>query len=1621
MKYVKRVLSLILVSCMVLSLSAFNISAEEIVPDADITLSEDTSSEESESAPADTSVLDEKAEEAESGSGEQMIPGDENAMENESDAGDIEAQVMEDAASVSVAARDTGNDGYYKIVHLDCGRKYFYVDSVKTLIDAMAVSGYNQLELAFGNAGLRFMLSDMSIQVSDTVSYSDAQVRTAIQTGNAAQNSSNVGSYWSEADMNAIISYAKDKGIEIVPLLNMPGHMNALLSVKSSYALVDTNKDGEEVTSADTLDLNNAEARAFGLAVLQKYVNYFKSNGVKFFNFGADEYGNDIYNPYFNKTDAKVSYSTFLSYFNDCAKIIKEAGMTPRAFNDFVYYNNQPGADKDVQVCYWSNQWGSSPYVSANTLAGQGYTLINTNQDWYYVPGSTGYTLDTAKDNARTKGLNQFKDGSTVTSSGAMVCIWCDNPNAATDTQVISDSIGLIQTLATANPTVFTISEDSGNDQITSENREISVQAYGTTSDKIEGAKYSETDVKKGESADSIVTVSVQNESVPGSADANKADPITSGNTYIIGNGSQYLKLSGTTISSTSNVEEATQWTITESDGSYTIQNGSYYLRHNNNSLSASNSNSNSNRTWNYDSTKGFYYNSTNYGYTTTYYLNYNNSWRLSQSTTSYGAPYSVTTSEAVDNTVVTFTGVAAGETTVTVGNVNYTIHVTAEDPTTGGTKNILYHITNKDVTGEDGATSKAVTSEDVYGEDGKAISELVPATGKYNNGTYEVKYLKTQYLTGNDRLPSDGGWTNCSNKGTTVTRIRYYAGKWSVMNGEGTWIDVVNESDIVAYYLHKTDVTDEVTTYVTDWGDDWGGATQIYGTYGLYDFSVVYPSSDNRRPSDFGNTDTMLFNTNALKDYAVYNGSGDVVGRYVNDVHVEASDEYEVYMITVIRNQLTDNLPTKDITSSYRPTYSYSDAYAKSEEQIIWVDNESSIPAGTEMTKADEYTVGGEAVIPTMKVYHKQALLFTYYLRVKPTEDSLKVHYVDESTGEDFYGYDIAVNEGVVFDEKIALDDPWKGDLVNATIKSLKGEDETVTADLSKMSQIGAQYRYSSYTCTKVERSENGKEVYLYYKFDNTHTFVVDYGLPITITKTDMNISGDWTSSSVIGAHYGETEIKGGELIYTPTQTLRGFETIQLQLKDADGSVVQHQIYIYPATTVYYEEGFAKYTDGWTVGSTETVSQKTETPGTTGNNNYGYDGAYANALGASNDTEAVSSTKGASASFAFTGTGVDTYANCSGETGTATIQIRNKDDRMVKLATVSTTATGTYGKQVSDGAYNTPIISVNGLTYGEYTEKVFVAEGMIKLDGFRVYGTLENMSNNVYVADDEDNPSYFEMRDAVLTAKQVSSGTDAKTVYDQVYQETDGKIDGAIVLSDVNAAEGQDPQTLLKEGPKNELYLAPKQALVFKVTTNREVQIGLKAPGNTGTTYTINGQNGSIGTCTDMFYTVLKKTENISEQEVTIINTGDGLLSVTKLKICDDPNASLGELTADDLTDALVSLGVVEPTDPEPTYADASLTIQVDDAATTLTKNGVEGETATFTSGEIKEAAESLVVDGYNLNDAAYTDVEVAYGQNDTVTFTASEDVVEPEPTNIFKQIIDSVRNFFGKIFGRR
>ena len=308
---------------------------------------------------------------------------------------------------------------FERVFHLDAGRKYFSVQYIKQILDTMAEANFNQLELYFSdNQGFRFALDDMTV----TTEFGTYDLTNSLGDGYVGDNKYPDGSnqYLTQAEMDDIISYANSKGIELVPALNVPGHMGAIL---------EEFPDLRYTGSKSSIDLTSDEAKAFAKAIVEKYAAYFASKGCKHFNFGADEFANDLGSMGFEVIYQNGIYKEhFVPFFNDVAAIIKDKGMTPRAFNDGVLYNNDTTVemDQDVQVCYWSSGWGGYNLASATTLNNAGFELINTNQGYYWVLGNADWQVSVKK--AGEFDCTEFEGGDTIFNpAGAMLCVWCDN------------------------------------------------------------------------------------------------------------------------------------------------------------------------------------------------------------------------------------------------------------------------------------------------------------------------------------------------------------------------------------------------------------------------------------------------------------------------------------------------------------------------------------------------------------------------------------------------------------------------------------------------------------------------------------------------------------------------------------------------------------------------------------------------------------------------------------------------------------------------------------------------------------------------------------------------------------------------------------------------------------------------------------------------------------------------------------------------------------------------------------------------------------------------------------------------------------------------------------------
>lgn len=1066
---------------------------------------------------------------------------------------------------------------------------------------------------------------------------------------------------------------------------------------------------------------------------------------------------------------------------------------------------------------------------------------------------------------------------------------------------------------------------------------------------------------------------------------AERLASISDGAEFVISDGTNYLCLSTNSLSNTKKLEEATKWKWVESRNGV-LSNGfllkaandsTTYLTYNRNyELIVTDSTTSR---WNYSSSDGFYISQ--------YYriAYYNSKWTVTWRGSDIGHPYKLTDGY----TVLTITGKSVGTTTLTLGNETYTINVKYKQeqvnvgvgetttinvsgtPDTAGLNTAIaevtiannqmtikglkegntsvrvgntvykisvskvdltkvepltveYWITNSRVSDTDTIydetkNSKSLAAEVAHQEEGVLLGELLPQTGL--SATKDpVVFWKITRLASNNKQTGESG-VDKTRSGFDFTHIRYWNGSWSYSADDVTWVNAETGDQFVAYYLQKTEVTKEVETQVVDWGKqkkDWSDLGYLYEKYVLMDYAVKYESGE-QVPTTFPTANSLAFHCDTSTTM------NNVKYREIGMIRAKETDEYEVYMITLTP---TSDTPTDKLTGS---TAADNTSYVyKGTEKVVWADTQEDLDASglgtyTSISGAFKCSIGGEPIVPGVEIYRQQGMKVTYYVRAKVTADALTVHYIDQTANREFYSYNIAVQQGTYFKENIGLGNPWKGPLVNGDVTNLQGNKQTVYADLSHLPALSAQYLYSDYTCVKVTRSEDGKEVYLYYTFNNKHTFVVDFGVPLKIVATDIGlIDTGWTVAKVNNASesnalYGTAKISVNDgLTYTLTKPMQGVETLQVTL-GKEGDVATHTIYLVPATTVYYEQDVATYSDGWDSQGTIAADkyQQTQPGRTQGYNNFGFDKYYKeNQLGA-NGSVMYTNTKGADATLTFKGTGMELYLRTQNANATSdpATEANNATDHSYMLVQVyaGDTADANSLKRMSfvdvnnlfvahgsdKYGYNTPCWTVDGMAYDTYTVVVRYVKGTtygLAIDGFRVTNTLNPdnaTTKDFYAAVHEDNMQTSEIRNMVLKQANVNNAifemsapmyrVGVNEVLDAVFDDKD-VISGATIIDsngtvDTNVTVDEN---LVNIGPKNEIYLKNGQAVVMQIpSTYSTVQVGMRSLTGTPVQYKINTEEKTMNSTVDMYYKV-----SLAEGKLVIQNVSGGILALTKLKV---------------------------------------------------------------------------------------------------------------------------------------
>ena len=310
--------------------------------------------------------------------------------------------------------------------HLDCARKFFTKDWIISLIKDLSWQKYNSIQIHFSeNEGFR--LQSDTLEAIDGFQYVNNQ-------------------YLTKQDMLEIIQVANEYHIEVIPSLDSPGHLGAVLRyLPSDYSCASLfPTDGRRAQCFNIF--TNDEARGFLIDLMTEFIDFFSEAGCKRFNIGGDEFLEKFSN------FSNEQYVQIMEYFNEVSAIAKSKGMTPRTWNDGVMYGNYTGykLDPDIEICYWA---APQNCASIEKFVQNGNRVVNFSDIYMYYVLSSWWLQNACPEGDRI--YREWNPGKFSTLQGGIpqtykkpyanfikggsYAIWCDVPGYMTQDSVANN------------------------------------------------------------------------------------------------------------------------------------------------------------------------------------------------------------------------------------------------------------------------------------------------------------------------------------------------------------------------------------------------------------------------------------------------------------------------------------------------------------------------------------------------------------------------------------------------------------------------------------------------------------------------------------------------------------------------------------------------------------------------------------------------------------------------------------------------------------------------------------------------------------------------------------------------------------------------------------------------------------------------------------------------------------------------------------------------------------------------------------------------------------------------------------------------------------------------------
>ncbi|QQC72687.1 family 20 glycosylhydrolase [Lactococcus garvieae] len=331
-----------------------------------------------------------------------------------------------------------------KGIALDISRKFYKAEVIKQFIDDLS---------NYPNSFLQLHMSDNQNLAVEMATVGQTTDKNAVYQDGQWLNTQTKRPFLSKNDLMDLVSYARSKNVVLIPEIEAPAHMQAILELLK----INDPKRYEAIKLPDgapeqfnLIDYIKVEAIDFVQEMLAEYTPLFAGQAKAYFHIGVDEID---WLPV-------ESNRNLVNYVNTLDNFLKHQGYTTRMWNDRVAKADLANYNKDIQITYWSQigGWdinsiderassGRQYTASAQELLDAGFQLLNYNAYYtYFLPGqrmwqpeSYAYTIN---DLVANWDLSKFElnSGKQVNSTenviGSALTFWGEEAGDYTDSQI---------------------------------------------------------------------------------------------------------------------------------------------------------------------------------------------------------------------------------------------------------------------------------------------------------------------------------------------------------------------------------------------------------------------------------------------------------------------------------------------------------------------------------------------------------------------------------------------------------------------------------------------------------------------------------------------------------------------------------------------------------------------------------------------------------------------------------------------------------------------------------------------------------------------------------------------------------------------------------------------------------------------------------------------------------------------------------------------------------------------------------------------------------------------------------------------------------------------------------